>query len=142
MRKSKNGRPDQTQSGQTQSGQTRSEQTQSEQTKKRIELGRLFDNNKFVMVLSILLSVILWFAIYLDQKPNSNWMINGIPVSVNYENSIAQDLGLEIVGEVPITVDVTVNGKRYKIVNLDESNFRAQVSLSSVNRAGEYTLPI
>ncbi|MCI8600611.1 MAG: hypothetical protein HFE45_03350 [Oscillospiraceae bacterium] len=115
---------------------------QPEQAQKRIELGRLFYNNKFVLILSIFLSVILWFAIYLDQKPNSNWLINGIPVSVNYENSIAQDLGLEIVGEVPITVDVTVNGKRYKIVNLDESNFRAQVSLSSVTRAGEYTLPI
>ena len=71
---------------------------QPEQAKKRIELGRLFYNNKFVLILSIFLSVILWFAIYLDQKPNSNWLINGIPVSVNYENSIAQDLGLEIVG--------------------------------------------
>lgn len=110
--------------------------------RKRLQFGQLFDNSKFVAVLSILIAVVVWFSVYLDQKPNSNWPINGIPVTVNYENSMAQDLGLEIIGEVPLTVDVTVNGKRYKIVNLDESDFKAQVSLSSVTKAGEYTLPI
>ncbi|MDD6033616.1 MAG: CdaR family protein [Oscillospiraceae bacterium] len=110
--------------------------------KKQLRLSDLFESKKFVAVLSLLIAVILWFSIYLDQKPNSNIIINGVPVVVNYENSMAQDLGLEIIGEVPLTVDVTVNGKRYKITSLNQGDFKAQVSLASVTKAGEYTLPV
>ena len=110
--------------------------------KKKIQLGELFENNKFVAVLSVLISVLLWFSTYLEQKPDSNTTITGVPVTINYENSMAQDLGLEIIDEVPMTVDVAVSGKRYKIITLDEEDFTAQISLASVTKAGEYTLAI
>lgn len=110
--------------------------------KRRITLNDLFNNNKFIAVLSVIFAVSLWFAIYLADKPNSNTTINGVPVTINYENSMAQSLGLEIIDEVPLTVDVAVSGKRYKITRLDESNFKAQVSLASVSKAGDYTLQI
>lgn len=110
--------------------------------KKRITLNDLFNNNKFVAALSIFFAVSLWFSIYLADKPNSNTTVNGVPVTINYENSMAQSLGLEIIDEIPLTVDVAVSGKRYKITRLDESNFKAQVSLASVSKAGEYTLQV
>ncbi|MBQ4051128.1 MAG: hypothetical protein IJD13_05815 [Oscillospiraceae bacterium] len=110
--------------------------------KKRITLNDLFNNNKFVAVLSVIFAVLLWFSIYLADKPNSNTTVNGVPVTINYENSMAQSLGLEIIDEIPLTVDVAVSGKRYKITRLDESNFKAQVSLASVSKAGEYTLQV
>lgn len=110
--------------------------------KKQVRLNDLFNNNKFVAVLSVLIALILWFSVYLADKPNSNTTINGVPVTINYENSMAQSLGLEIIDEIPLTVDVAVSGKRYKILRLDESNFKAQVSLASVSKAGEYTLQI
>lgn len=110
--------------------------------KRRITLNDLFNNNKFVAALSIVFAVSLWFAIYLADKPNSNTTINGVPVTINYENSMAQSLGLEIIDEVPLTVDVAVSGKRYKITRLTEADFKAQVSLASVSKAGDYTLQI
>lgn len=114
----------------------------SAKDKKRITLNDLFNNNKFVAALSIFFAVSLWFSIYLADKPNSNTTVNGVPVTINYENSMAQSLGLEIIDEIPLTVDVAVSGKRYKITRLDESNFKAQVSLASVSKAGEYTLQV
>lgn len=114
----------------------------SRKEKKQLRPSDLFESKKFVAVLSLLIAVILWFSVYLAQKPNSNIIINGVPVVVNYENSMAQDLGLEIIGEVPLAVDVTVNGKRYKITSLNEGDFKAQVSLASVTKAGEYALPV
>lgn len=109
---------------------------------RRLSLQALFNDNRFVAVLSLTCAIILWFVIYLQAKPDVNRTINNVPVTINYENSMAQDLGLEIIGDIPTTVDVFVTGKRYKVTALTENDFRAQVSLASVTKAGTYTLQI
>ncbi len=108
----------------------------------KIDFRNLFNNNTFVAVFSIVVSIIVWFSIYVDQRPNSNTFITDIPVTVNYENSMAKDLGLEIIGDIQYTTDVQVNGKKYKVTRLTADDFIAQVSLANVTEPGEYTLPV
>ena len=103
---------------------------------------KLFDNNTLVLIISIILGVIVWFFIYGSQTPNYNTIISDVPVTVSYENSMAQDLGLEIIGEPVFYVDITVNGKKSKITKLTASDFSASVSLNTVSKAGTYTLPV
>ncbi len=110
--------------------------------KPKIDLGNLFNNNTFVLVFSIVMGIIVWFAIYVDQRPNSNTFITDVPITINYENSTAKDLGLEIIGDPQYTTDVQVNGKKYKITRLGPDDFTAQVSLANVTEPGEYTLPV
>lgn len=109
---------------------------------KGLSFQKIFENNTFVLVFSILVGIVVWFSIYNDQKPNSNYIINDVPVTINYENSMARDLGLEIIGETQFYVDVTVNGKKYTVTHLTADDFSAQVSLSSVTKAGDYTLQV
>lgn len=108
----------------------------------RIDFRNLFNNNTFVLIFSIVVAIIVWFSIYVDQRPNSNAFITEVPITVNYENSMAKDLGLEIIGDMQYTTDVQVNGKKYKITRLDAEDFLAQVSLANVTEPGEYTLPV
>lgn len=116
--------------------------TGEEKTAHWVNMKALFGDNRFVAVLSVILALILWFAIYLQNTPNVNKTITNVPVSISYENSMAQDLGLEIIGETQSTVDVTVSGSRYVVNTLTADDFTARVSLSSVTRAGTYTLSI
>ncbi len=110
--------------------------------KMKFSFQKLFDNNTLVLIISIILGIIVWFFIYGSQTPNYNTIISDVPVTVNYENSMAQDLGLEIIGDQVFYVDVTVNGKKSKITKLTESDFSASVSLNTVSKAGTYTLPV
>ncbi len=109
---------------------------------RRLTVQALFNDDRFVAVLAIFAAVILWFVIYLQNTNDVTRTITNIPITVNYENSMAQDLGLEIIGDIPTKVDVTVSGDRYAVKSLDENSIRAQVSLSSVMKAGTYTLKI
>ena len=108
----------------------------------KIDFRDLFNNNTFVLIFSIVMGIMVWFAIYVDQRPNSNTFITDIPITINYENSTAKDLGLEIIGEPQYSTDVQVNGKKYKITRLKPDDFTAQVSLANVTEPGEYTLPV
>ena len=108
----------------------------------RLSFQTLFNDYRLVAILSLTCAIIFWFVIYLQAKPDVNRTINNVPVTINYENSMAQDLGLEIIGDIPTTVDVLVTGKRYKVTSLTENDFRAQLSLASVTKAGTYSLQI
>ena len=118
------------------------EKTKAPKPKKKIDFGDLFNNNTFVLIFSIVMGIIVWFTIYVDQRPNSNTFITDVPITINYENSTAKDLGLEIIGDPQYTTDVQVNGKKYKITRLKPEDFTAQVSLANVTEPGEYTLPV
>lgn len=108
----------------------------------KIDFRNLFNNNTFVLIFSIVMGIIVWFTISVDQRPNANTFITDVPITINYENSTAKDLGLEIIGDPQYTTDVQVNGKKYKITRLKPENFTAQVSLANVTEPGEYTLPV
>lgn len=113
-----------------------------EKAVRRFTLQALFNDNRFVAVLSVVLALIMWFVIYLQNTPNANNTITNVPVNISYENSMAQDLGLEIIGDPTATVDVDVTGARYAVNSLTADDFTARVSLASVTRAGTYTLSV
>ncbi len=108
----------------------------------KIDFRDLFNNNTFVLIFSIVIAIGVWFSVYVDQRPNSNTFITDVPITINYENSMAKDLGLEIIGDSQFVTDIQVNGKKYKITRLEADDFTAQVSLANVTEPGEYTLPV
>ena len=66
-----------------------------------------------------------------------------VPVVINVENSsLIQDLNLEVINQKTKSIDVTVNGKLYKMGNLSPDDFEMTVSLSDVSKEGEYKLDI
>lgn len=114
----------------------------NESVKRPLRLEQFFRNDTFVIVFSIVIAVIVWFCVYLAETPDSNRVINDVPVTISYDNSTAKDLGLQIIGDSQFTVNVTVTGTAYAVSKLSTDDFIASIPLSSVTKAGEYTLPV
>ena len=108
----------------------------------KISFQQLFDNDIFVRVFAVIVAIVAWFAVSISQTPERNRTIVNVPVSINYEGSIPQTLGLQRIGDTEFTVTVYVTGKNSKVQKLTEDDFIATVSLNNVNQAKEYTLPI
>ncbi len=102
----------------------------------------LIRNNRFLMIASILISFALWMWVAIEKSPEVTKVITGIPVQINLENSIPEQLGLQIFGESEFTVDVTVKGKKYILSSLDANDIDVVANTNYVDSSGTKTLQL
>lgn len=117
--------------------------TENKSQKKKSFFSSLMENNKAVFVMSVIVAVMCWCAVSMYQAPETEKVFQDVKVQINLEGSSPYNNGLELFGTKEFYIDVTVAGKSY-IIN-DSSfvdNISASVSLSSVNTAGIYSLPV
>lgn len=103
-------------------------------------LSALVMNNKFIAILSVVLSIVIWMWIAIDKSPIESTVIKDVPVTIDLENSVPSQLGLEIFGQKDFTVDITVSGKKFVIQTLDASKFTVNAQTNYVDGAGEKSL--
>ncbi len=121
-------------------------------TKKRKSL---FNNNLFVFVLSLFISVVIWLLVVINVSPQTTRVIKDVKVTI--DDTVPSQFGLEVFGESEFTVDVTVKGKKYQIstgnlsaedivvtavtTNVDAPGFRTlQLRAEPVNENASYTI--
>ncbi len=109
---------------------------------KKFSLENLLNNNRFLMVVSFIIALGLWVWVAIDKSPEIQTVITNVPVKINLENSIPQQLGLQIFGESEFTVDVTVTGKKYVLSNLKAEDIQVEANTNYVNSAGTKTLQL
>lgn len=102
----------------------------------------LIRNNRFLMIASIIIAFALWMWVAIDKSPEVTNVITGIPVQINLENSIPEQLGLQIFGESEFTVDVTVKGKKYILSSLDANDIDVVANTNYVDSSGTKTLQL
>ena len=103
---------------------------------------RLFGNRKFTIPLSILAAVVFWMVVTLSQNPQREITISGLPVSIATANTMVEELGLDVIGNVDSTVSVVVSGPTYIVSSLTASDLSVTANLSEVNAAGTYEIPL
>lgn len=108
----------------------------------KFSLENILNNNRFLMVLSFLIAFGLWIWVAIDKSPEIQTVITNVPVKINLENSIPQQLGLQIFGESEFAVDVTVTGKKYILSNLKAEDIQVEANTNYVNSAGTKTLQL
>ena len=94
------------------------------------------------MFLSFLIALVLWLWVAIDKSPEIQTVITNVPVKINLENSIPQQLGLQIFGKSEFTVDVTVTGKKYILSSLTADDIIIEANTNYVNSAGVKTLQL
>lgn len=109
---------------------------------KKFSLENLLNNNRFLMLVSFIIALGLWVWVAIDKSPEIQTVITNVPVKINLENSIPQQLGLQIFGESEFTVDVTVTGKKYVLSNLKAEDIQVEANTNYVNSAGTKTLQL
>ncbi len=117
-------------------------QKQQEPKKKKFNFSGLFENNRFLKILSILIAIITWFLIIATVDPNTYSTISNVPVSVDLSGTIAESSGLTVLNTDVQYIDVRVRGKAFYVGRLGPDDFSATVNLTSVTAPGTYSLEV
>lgn len=110
--------------------------------KNTFSFSTILHNNRFLMFLSVAIAFIIWIWVAIEKSPEIQTVITKVPVSINLENSIPQQLNLQIFGESEFTVDVTVTGKKYILSNLTAEDIKVEANTNYVDSAGTKTLQL
>ena len=102
---------------------------------------RLFYSNKFLIVISLLLSVVLWAAVKINYSDSTTRTISDVKISI--DDSAAQDNDfVSFVDQADLYVDVTVEGKAYNInsYSLTRDDIVIEATSGYIDSAGFKTL--
>ena len=120
--------------------QNETEESVPEETKKKW-WESVTENKPVMIVLSVLISVILWVAVSMNTYTEESVTVYDVPVTYSLP-AAAENLGLSIVEKNVDTVNVTITGNRYIVGQIKSGMLRASVQPSNVKSAGIYTIPI
>ncbi|MBR0423105.1 MAG: hypothetical protein IJJ04_00460 [Clostridia bacterium] len=110
---------------------------------KKIKIGKLFYNNKFVMLFSLVASLITWIVISSSNNEVVPVTISDIPVNIQLSESAVQD-GLRIFGGENLTARVNITGNRIVVgqVTKNDIQITAPQAASTIMSPGNYTLEL
>ena len=110
---------------------------------KKVKIGKLFYNNKFVMIFSFVASVITWLAISSSNSESDPVTISDIPVNIQLSESAIQD-GLRVFGGENMTARVDITGNRIVVgqVTKNDIQITAPQAASTIMSPGNYTLEL
>ena len=104
-------------------------------------LDRLFFNNKFLMVFSVLLAIVLWAVVKVNSSETSTRVLTD--VKVNLDTSLAQENDyIAFYDSDSLSVNVEVSGSSYNIntYSLKRDNISVEATAGYVDSAGYKTL--
>lgn len=112
--------------------------------KVKLDLKRVFFDNRLLLVFSIVFAIITWIIVVMEFSPETTYLIEDVPVTIDTSNSAAEKLDLRPFTEQDYFVDVTITGKRYSIRAVDKQieNFEAIAKTNYVDSVGKHKLEI
>ena len=103
---------------------------------------RILSNNLSLLVLSLLLSFIIWFVINANSQTESNVTISNIPITVDLSADAVDD-GLVVFGLDDVSASVEVTGNRITVGSLTASDIEIDaLQANSIIAPGSYTLEL
>ena len=93
------------------------------------------------MLISVILAFVAWFAISVNEFPEIDKSLIGIPIEAEPTDFMKSN-NLQIIGDYTGTTDIRISGKRYDISDLKAEDFTAALDLTNVRRAGTYDLSV
>lgn len=109
---------------------------------KRFSIGKLFYNNKFALVFSILAAVVLWVITVSTDTESYPHAISGVPVNITLSDS-AQKNGLKVFSPVNTTATVYVKGNRLVVNQLKSTDLQVTAPMASkISEPGTYTFTL
>lgn len=109
--------------------------------KKRRNFSYLFNNNKFLFILSILISLSIWIYFSLGSPNDTTVTLSNIPIQIELSDE-AKDNGLQIFSGGDQTATVTVSGSRTVLGSINDSKVTVTAAANAINSSGTYSLSV
>ncbi len=108
--------------------------------KKSKSINKLFENDRFLLFFSFLLSLCVWVAVVVLASPQTTRVLKKVNVTI--DQSLVSQFGLKVFSDTDFTADVTVKGKKYQIssANLTADDIIVEAIPTGVSSAGYYNL--
>jgi hypothetical protein len=110
--------------------------------KKKLSFTALFNDKRFVLIISFVISFVLWMWVAIEKSPETQKVIKDVPVQINLVNSVPEQLGLHIFGKSNFYVDVTVKGKKYITGSLSTNDIEVTANTNYVDSSGVKSLQL
>lgn len=112
------------------------------ENKKHFSLSSLIYNDKYLIILSLFLAVLVWIGSSLSVGTDENRTIKAnIPVSLS--DKMSEQLGMEYFSlQNDIDLNVTINGAKYVVGQVTAEDLNITFDTSGINRTGEQSVPI
>lgn len=108
----------------------------------KINFKKLFDNNKFIVVLSVLIAVVAFFMVKITMVPVDSRTLTDVPVTIDLTGTAAEKADLSVIGEKEYKVDVKVTGARSIVGGLKTADILVDAATAVVTKAGVYQLEL
>lgn len=102
---------------------------------------KLIFNDKYLIIISVLLAVVVWCATSMNLSPETTKTVT-VPVTVDFSDSAASQLGIKCFGEETIDVDVTVSCKKYLAKDITADDLNVYLQTNTVTTNGNMEVPI
>lgn len=105
-----------------------------------IKIVSFFKRELKTLIMAVIISIIVWFAVSIQMFPNISDHIDKVPVTAE-PTSYMQQENLQIT-DYDKEVTIQIHGKRYVIGTLTADDFTASLDLTGINSPGTHTVPI
>ena len=109
---------------------------------KKFGFNELLGNNTFLIVLSLICAVIVWFTVVYRINTATEQTVFNVPVVIDVEDSALSRLELQPVTNTAFSVDVQIVGPQAVVGNITPDDILVSVRLSNVNGPGTYELAL
>lgn len=104
-------------------------------------LKKLIYNDKYLIIISIILAIVIWYATSMNLSPETSKTIS-VSVSNDFSDSPAAKLGIKCYGEENINVDVTISCKKYMAKDITAEDLRVYLQANNITSTGTQDVPI
>lgn len=109
--------------------------------KRNFSLRKLIYNDKYLIVCSILLAIVIWVATSMNLSPETTKKI-AVPITIDFTDTLAGQLGIEYYGNKDVTVEVKVSCKKYLAKDISDDDVNASLQISTVTSTGYHSVPV
>ncbi|MDD6284211.1 MAG: CdaR family protein [Firmicutes bacterium] len=101
-------------------------------------VSRLVHNDRFVMVVSLVISFAIWFSFAQSDDPIISRTVSNVPVNITLNDTALSGMGLEVITDTDLTANVRISGKASSIYSISAADMTVTPNVTAVSSAGEY----
>lgn len=109
--------------------------------KKKLSLNKLFQNNKFLIILSLVISTITWVYMSMGTTNDTSVTISNIPIQIELPDQLVNN-GLQVFSDSEQTATVTVTGSRAVLGSISTKDITVTAATNGIDSAGTYQISL